>query len=129
MSFGMSGVLLLVAGLLRAYQRAGGPVSSGLQAFVRRAALGRGASKLSGSVGVMMLMCRRLSILSTPPLVLCCFFGVVSSRLLMFLRVSVRLASLRVGGMPCMVGGRLFASRSPGFTGSPRFVRCLKVSL
>ena len=59
------------------------------------------------SVRVMMLLWRRLSILSTPYLLLCCFFDVGLSRLLIYLQVSGGTASLRVGGMPCFVGGRL----------------------
>ena len=56
-------------------------------------------------------MCFRLSILSTPPLLLCCL-GVGLSQQLMFLRVSVRTSSLRVGGMLCLPGGRLFVTRA-----------------
>ena len=80
---------VIEAGLLRSYQRAGGPVSSSLQAFIERGTLQiqrrRLGSRAAGSSGpvsciilarAMKLVCRRRNFLSTPPLVLCCFFGV-----------------------------------------------------
>ena len=81
-----------------------------------------------GSVKGMMLMWRRHSSLSALPLLLCCFFGVGLRRLLMFFWVSVRTASLKVGGMLCLIGGSRFvikvfvgfcAPSSFGCTGFP----------
>ena len=95
------------AGLLQSWQRAGGPVSSGLSASLGevpcRSGVDLGAGLLvvvvpvscTRLVRVMKFMCR-LSILSTPPLLL--RSGVGQSRWLMFLRASVRMTSHRVVG-------------------------------
>ena len=115
------------AKFLGAYRRAGGPITSGIRAFLRRGVFFAGPETPTWWQGcwvshgdVVDVSSAQYSVNSSLSPVLLLLRRVKSWR--MFSRVSVRSASLRVGGMLCVVGGRLFVIR--GFVGP-----CVPLSL